>query len=194
MDRKVQRAGEKITRFAKDAAKQAKVRDLVVKKLKMGDKLTAKYGGEEVNITDVRERIAQARKKKAKELDRAANRRDREEEMVRNRQTRGNRGGHDPSDTRRSVNSSYSPEGETLSEVDSSTSFADRVMNRVYEGFAEMSERQRKDYDKKANKPMHGREASEEERKEMAAEFQNSRGGASTKTKKKRDLRLRKAK
>ena len=193
MDRKVQRAGEKITRFAKDAAKQAKVRDLVVKKLKMGDKLTAKYGGEEVNITDVRERIAQARKKKEKELDRAANQRDRQIADVLNRTRQGMRN-YDPSDTRRSVNSSYSPEGETLSEVDSSTSFADRVMNRVYEGFAEMSERQRKDYDKKANKPMHGREASEEERKEMAAEFQNSRGGASTKTKKKRDLRLRKAK
>ena len=34
---------------------------------------------------------------------------------------------------RNPVNSSYEPEGETLSEVDSSTPFADRVMNRVYE-------------------------------------------------------------
>ena len=91
------------------------------------------------------------------------------------------------------VQDSYSPEGETtLSEVDSSTTeFVDRVMNRVNEAFDKMPERQLKDYDKKAKKPMHGREASKEEREEMAAKFQKSRGGASTKTKKMRDLRLK---
>ena len=90
------------------------------------------------------------------------------------------------------VKSSYEPEGETLSEFDSSTTeFVDRVMNRVNEGFDKMPERQLKDYDKKAKKPMHGRKASKEEREEMAAKFQKSGGGASTKTKKMRDLRLK---
>jgi len=94
------------------------------------------------------------------------------------------------------VQDSYSPEGETtLSEFDSSTTeFADRVINRVYEGFDKMTAGELEDYDNNANKPKHGRKASQQERKKMAAKFQNSRGGASTKTKQGRDLRLRKAK
>jgi len=98
--------------------------------------------------------------------------------------------------TRNPVNSSYEPEGETtLSEFDSSTTeFADRVINRVYEGFDKMTAGELEDYDNNANKPKHGRKASQQERKKMAAKFQNSRGGASTKTKQGRDLRLRKAK
>ena len=93
------------------------------------------------------------------------------------------------------VKSSYEPEGETLSEFDSSTTeFVDRVMNRVNEGFDKMTAGELEDYDNNANKPKHGRKASQQERKEMAAKFRKSRGGASTKTKQGRDLRLRKAK
>ena len=189
----------------------------------------------------------------AKRLDAEADKRDRERAMMHDYQTKGNRGGHDPSDWADSytpegddlqekdygklidlgikrakakrvgqyyarqvtnpniakelkgrdaegktvvVRSSYEPEGETtLSEFDSSTTeFVDRVMNRVNEGFDKMTAGELEDYDNNANKPKHGREASQEERKEMAAKFRKSRGGASTKTKKKRDLRLRKAK
>jgi len=170
MDRKVKKAGEKIQQYLKGRKAQEPVRKLAMG-LK-GDKKVFQYGGKKVDVTDVKSK-----------LDAAADERDRKRAMMRDRQTKGK--GHDPSD----FADSYTPEGETLSEVDSSTPFADRVMNRVYEGFAEMSERQRKDYDKKANKPKHGREASQEEREEMAAKFQKSRGGASTKTKKMRDLR-----
>ena len=63
-----------------------------------------------------------------KAAEEAADKRDREEREMRRRQRAGG-AGYDPTD----VSDSYSPEGHTLSEVDSSTSFVDRVMNRVYE-------------------------------------------------------------
>ena len=109
MDPKVRKAGDIITRAATGAEAQAKARELAG--LMKGDQLTFRYGGKNVDITAVRERIKKAKEEQAKARDRAANRRDRKREMMRDRQTKGS--AHDPSDTRRSVNSSYEPEGET---------------------------------------------------------------------------------
>ena len=114
MDRKVKKAGEKIQQYLKGRKAQEPVRALAMG-LK-GDKKVFQYGGKKVDVTDVKSK-----------LDKAADERDRQRAMMRDRQTKGK--GHDPSD----FADSYSPEGETLSEVDSSTPFADRVMNRVYE-------------------------------------------------------------
>ena len=64
-----------------------------------------------------------------KAAEEAADKRDREEREMRRRQRAGG-AGYDPTD----VSDSYEPEGNEIAETDdSSTSFVDRVMNRVHE-------------------------------------------------------------
>ena len=69
---------------------------------------------------------------------------------------------------------------------DPTAEFADRVMR---EAFDKMSQGELKDYDSKAKKPGSVRYSTPEERKRYAKDFQQSRGGASEKVKKLRDLR-----
>ena len=85
-----------------------------------------------------------------------------------------------PEAARKYVTSSYDPTAE----------FSDRVMR---EAFDKMTKGELKDYDSKAKKPGsqlgHRRDATKAEREEMAAKFQQSRGGAGEKVKKLRSLR-----